>query len=144
MLYYLVNDSVPCETSIVHDYVNLAIAKLRGLLHQLLDVVVLEKVTGNRDGLASVGIDPIHSSLGFGGVDVRNNNLGSFIGEESGTFGADALGGTGDDDYLAGEKAFGVVEVAGDLLYPVRHGEVMVEYPILARGVCASDINAGS
>lgn len=41
----LVNDTVPCESCIVHDDVNLAAAKLGGLLDEVVDVVVVEDVT---------------------------------------------------------------------------------------------------
>jgi len=56
-------------------------------------------------------------------IDIAHNDFSSFVREESGCFGSNALSGTGDDGCLAVEHALGVVQVARDLLSTcVRHG----------------------
>lgn len=43
----LVNDTVPCETCVVHDDVDLSASKLGGLLDEVVDVVVVEDISWN-------------------------------------------------------------------------------------------------
>lgn len=45
-------------------------------------------------------------------IDVADDDLGTFIGKQAGTFCPDALPAAGDDGCLAGEEALRVVEVA--------------------------------
>jgi len=46
----LVNDTVPCESGVVDNNMDLAIAKLCRLLYQLLNVLSAEHVTRDGDG----------------------------------------------------------------------------------------------
>lgn len=55
------------------------------------------------------------------GVNVGYNNLGTFIGKQTGRLSANTLAAAGDDGDLAGEQTLGVVEVVGDLRHAVRH-----------------------
>jgi hypothetical protein len=54
-----VNDTVPCEASVVDDDVELAIAKLSGLLHELRNMRIVEQVTGDGKSLAARLVDRV-------------------------------------------------------------------------------------
>jgi hypothetical protein len=56
-------------------------------------------------------------------IDIAHNDLSTFIREQSGCFGSNALSRASDDGCLAVEHALGVVQMARDLLSTsVRHG----------------------
>jgi hypothetical protein len=63
LVRHLVNDTVPCITRIVDDDVDLAVAKLRSLLDERLDVSIVEDVAGYRDGAAAVLLDLVDYGL---------------------------------------------------------------------------------
>lgn len=52
-----VDHAVPREAGIVHDEVDLAAAELRGFLDEVFDVLVVEDVAGDGDGLATRLVD---------------------------------------------------------------------------------------
>ena len=56
---YLVDDTVPCEASVVDNDVNLAVAKLSRLLDQLIDVAVVQHITGHRQRLAAILVNAV-------------------------------------------------------------------------------------
>lgn len=53
------DDTVPGVASIVDNDVDLAVAKLGGLLDEVVNVVLVEDVASDSDGLAAVPVDPI-------------------------------------------------------------------------------------
>lgn len=63
---YLVNDTIPGEASVVDDDVNLAIAKFCRLLHQLLDVCVVQHITRDMSCRPTFCIDLLCYSLCLG------------------------------------------------------------------------------
>ena len=118
----LVNDAVPRVAGIVDNDVDLAVAKLGGATDQRGNVVAVQHITSDGDGLATRRGDSVGDGLALAGVNVGDNHLGAFFGEETGGLGADALTAASDDGDLAGEHALRVVEVGGELGYSVRHG----------------------
>lgn len=64
------DNTIVREPGIVDNDVNLAAAKLGRLLHELLEVVVLEEVAGDREGLAAGAVDGLGYGLDLGGVNV--------------------------------------------------------------------------
>jgi hypothetical protein len=63
LIRHLVNDTVPCVARIVDDDVDLAVAKLRSLLDERLDVRIVEDVASNCDGAAAVLLDLVDYGL---------------------------------------------------------------------------------
>lgn len=93
----LVDHTVPRITGVVDDDMNLAVSELGGLLDQHFDVVGIGHVAGDRKGTAGAGVvDGFGRGFGSGAVDVAHNHFSPFIGEQSCTFGPDALAGPGD------------------------------------------------
>ncbi len=117
------DDGIPSEPGVVHNAVDLAVAKLGGLLDKLFDALVLEQVSADSESLAALGPDLGRRGLGLDAVDVGHDHLGALIGKQPRAFGADALGGAGDDGDLAREQPLGEVELAGDLVDSFRHGD---------------------
>jgi len=119
-------DSIPSIPGIIHDDMDLPAAELSSLVDQDGEVLLVADVAGHRDGslLPVVLVDGVCYGLGLLGVDVADDDLGAFVGEEPGGFGADSLARARDDGCLAGEHAAGEVEVGGDLGGAVggRHG----------------------
>lgn len=56
---YLVNDTVPGKASVVDNDVNLAVAKFRSLLDQLIYVAVVQHIAGHRQRLAAILVDAL-------------------------------------------------------------------------------------
>lgn len=56
-------------------------------------------------------------------VNVRDDDLGALVGEESRRLGSNALSAASDNGYLACKHTLGVVEVAGDLGHAVAHDD---------------------
>lgn len=54
---HLVDDTVPCIASVVDNDVDLAVAKFGGFLDESLDVVVVENITADCNGLAATLLD---------------------------------------------------------------------------------------
>ena len=117
------DDGVPGEAGIVDYAMDLAVAKLSSLLDELLDAVVLEQVSADSESLAALGPDLGRRGFGLDAVNVGHDHLGALIGKQPRAFGADALGGAGDDGDLAREQPLGEVELAGDLVDSFRHGD---------------------
>lgn len=116
LVRHLVNDAVPRVPRVVDDVVDFPAAELGGFRDQHVEVFRVGDVP--RDGDRAVrrgGVDFGGSFGGFGGVDVADDDLAAFVGEEAGCFRADALAGAGDDCGLVGEHSRGEVEVGGDL-----------------------------
>lgn len=63
MLPYLVDHTVPGESCIVHDDVDLAVTELRRLLDKLVDVVVAEHVTRHCQSATSILLDGFRNTL---------------------------------------------------------------------------------
>lgn len=63
---YFVDNSVPGETSVVDDDVDLAIAKLGSLLHQGLEVVLIQDVASDSNSAATGLVDRLCDSSGLG------------------------------------------------------------------------------
>lgn len=57
-------------------------------------------------------------------VDIGHHHLGPLLGKQASCLCSDALPTACNDGHLPGQKALGVVEVAGELRYAVRHGGV--------------------
>lgn len=51
------NDTIPSVAGVVHNDIDLAIAKLRRLLNKLVDVLIIEHITWNSQSLASIVVD---------------------------------------------------------------------------------------
>lgn len=117
----LVDDGVPGEAGVVDDDVDLAVAELGCLCDELPDALVPEQVPGHSQCLAAAGSDVGGHVVGLGGVDVGHDHLCALVGKQPRALGADALAGPRDDGHLPGQKALGVVELAGDLVDSVRH-----------------------
>ena len=60
---YLVNHAVPGVASVVNNDVNLPATKLSSLLDERIDVFVVEHVSGNREGLATILVDGIRNAF---------------------------------------------------------------------------------
>lgn len=56
-------------------------------------------------------------------VDISYNDACTLVGEETCYFCTDTLTGSGDDCDLASQHTLGVVQVGGDLLEALRHGD---------------------
>jgi len=95
-----VNDTVKGKACIVDNNVDLAIAKLGGFVDKLLEVIVLEKVAGDSQGLAAASVDRIGGMAGLCTINVGDYDPGVFVGEQSCALGADALAGSRDDGNL--------------------------------------------
>jgi hypothetical protein len=65
LVCHLVDDAVPCVARVVDNDVDLAVAKLRCLLNQGLDVCIVEDVAGDCDGAAAVLLDLVDDGLGL-------------------------------------------------------------------------------
>lgn len=122
LVAHFVNDAIVGVAGIVYNDMDLASAELGRLLDQCLDVLAVEHVARHGDGPAARRGDTIGYRLRFGRVNIRDDDLRAFVGEESGRFGADPLAAAGDDGDLAGEHTLGVIEVGGDLSDPGGHG----------------------
>lgn len=57
--------TVPCETSIVDDDVNLAVAELRRPLDQAVNVLIAEDIAGDGGSLAPGLVDAVGDLLGL-------------------------------------------------------------------------------
>lgn len=124
LIAHLMYDSIPSIPRVIHDDMDLPAAELSSLVDQDREVLLVAHVAGDRDGslLPVVLVDGVCDGLGLLGVDVADDDLGAFVGEEAGGFGTDSLAGAGDDGCLAGEHAFGEIEVGRDLGGAVRGG----------------------
>jgi hypothetical protein len=60
-----VDDTIPGVARVVHDDVDLSIAKFRSLLNQCLEVCVIEHVTRNGDGTTARLVYIIGDIFGF-------------------------------------------------------------------------------
>lgn len=61
----LMDHSIPCETGVVDDDVDLSTSELGRLLYESVDVFVIEHVACDGDGSTSRGIDFFCDFLGF-------------------------------------------------------------------------------
>lgn len=64
------DNTIPCETCIVDNDMDLALAKLGSLLDQGLEVGVVEHIAGNSQCLASITVDRVGYSRGFLAINV--------------------------------------------------------------------------
>lgn len=120
---HLVDDTVVCVAGIVDNDVNLAPTKLGGLVDQRLNVLRVEHIARHGDRPPARRVDAVGYGLGFGGVNVRDDDQRALVGKEPGRFGTDALAAARDDGDLADEHTLGVVEVGGNLGDPGGHGD---------------------
>lgn len=137
----LVENTVPGETCIVDNDVDLAIAELGRALDQLVDICVVQQVAGHGQRTSARLVDllcdllrlfwsaasaivphlvlsPLSSSNLINvltGIDVADDHLCTFISKEPRCFGTNPLRGARDDGDLAGKQALGVVKVGGNL-----------------------------
>lgn len=123
LVAHFVNHAVVRVAGVVDNDVDLAAAECGGLADQLLDVAGVEHVARHGEGPPPGRDDAVGDGLCLGGVNVRDDDQGAFVGEKPGCFGADALAAARDDGDLAGEHALGVVEVGGDLGNPGGHDD---------------------
>lgn len=142
---YLVEHAIPSKPSVVHDNMDLPVAKLGGLLHKLGDVLVVEQITCYCD-CAAAGLvdllcdlarlccnDLLVQVISIGStrlttVDITNNDLRALIREDPRGLRANALPRTSNDGDLTGQQTLGVVEVAGDLIYALRVGHCVSDF----------------
>lgn len=62
---YLVDYAVPGKTRVVDNDMDLASAKLRGLLDQIVNVLIAQDVAGHRKRLAALLVDAVGRRLGL-------------------------------------------------------------------------------
>lgn len=74
-------------------------------------------------------------------VDVRYNNPGAFIREQTRGFSANALTTTSNDGGLTGQQPLGIVELAGYLVDSVRHGEACYRLREIIMSFGGGDVN---
>jgi hypothetical protein len=65
LVRHLVDHAVPCVARVVNDDVDLAVAKLRSLLNERLDVGIVEDVACDCNGAAAVLLDLVDYGLGL-------------------------------------------------------------------------------
>jgi hypothetical protein len=53
---HLVNDTIPGKPGIVNNDMNLAVAKSRSLVHEVLDILVIEDVADHSNGAVGFGV----------------------------------------------------------------------------------------
>lgn len=63
---YLVNYAVPSVACVVDDDVNLSLAELGGFLDELVEVCVIEHISGDGEGFATALVDGVGDLLCFG------------------------------------------------------------------------------
>jgi hypothetical protein len=76
---HLVNNTIPGEAGVVDNDVNLAVAKLCGLLDKIGKVCVVKDVAGDSDGLAAVVSDGLRSGSGLFCLDISFSGFGIFV-----------------------------------------------------------------
>jgi hypothetical protein len=65
LVRHFVDHAVPCVARVIDDDVDLAVAKLRRLLNERLDVGIVEDVARDSDGAAAVLLDLVDYGLGL-------------------------------------------------------------------------------
>lgn len=88
---HLMNHAVPSESRIVNDDMDLASTELGRFLDELVDMCGGEHVAGDGEGFSARGVNELGDGMGFFAVDVLDDDMGAFAGEELGGFGADTL-----------------------------------------------------
>lgn len=91
LVRHFMDDSIPGESSIVHNDMNLASSELCRSLDQRIDVGGIKHITRYCNGFAAGIVDTFGYCLGLRDVDVLNNDLGAFFREKIGRFGANTL-----------------------------------------------------